>query len=187
MKFIFLFIFLLPMASALAVTPTSLDFGELARGETATREILVINTLSQTHEFRMTGVYSEDFSLDAHEKKKISIILYPVDENDGMHTDVLRVEEVYGDNLVNAVSLPVAYRIRGGAYTNETLNFDSVHMKDPERVAFIVLLGIAAVGAGSYALVYFRKKKKILYTSSQKKKKYGTTNRNGILASKDKH
>lgn len=187
MKILFFFLLLLPMASALAVTPTSLDFGELARGETATREILVINTLSQTHEFRVTGVYSEDFSLDAHEKKKISITLDPVDEDDGMHTDVLRVEEVYGDNLVNAVSLPVVYRIRGGAYTDETLNLDSVQMKDPERVAFIVLFGIAIVGACSYALVSFRKKRKSYIHPRKNKKEHGATSRNGIPASKDKH
>lgn len=150
MKTFFLFLLLLPLAGAVAVTPTSLDYGELARGETVTREILIVNTLPHTQDFQITGMYSDTFSLAAGEKKKISIPLEVVDEENGKHTETLRVEEVYSDTLVNAVSIPVVYRITGGAHTDETFNFDGVTTYNKENILFFVILGIAIVGGGIY-------------------------------------
>ncbi len=149
MKYFFLLLLFLPTVSAVAVTPTSIDFGELERGKVVVREVLVVNTLDTKNEFQVSGVYSDSFSLDAKESKVLEVPLEVVDQEDGKYEDYLRVEEVH-DTLVNAVSIPVVYRVRGGTFTDERLNLHGVDVYDPETISFAIVAALGLLGVGIY-------------------------------------
>ena len=149
MKYIFLFFLFLPMVSAVAVTPTSLDFGEMERGEVSVREVLVVNTLDESNQFIVSGMYTEKFTLGAKESKIIEVTLEVVDQENGRFEDYVRIEEVH-DNVVNAISIPVVYRVRGGKFTDESLNLAGVEVYDPETISFAILAALGLMGVGIY-------------------------------------
>ncbi|MBT3323512.1 hypothetical protein HN681_01585 [archaeon] len=158
MKKIIFFLFLfLPVVSGLAVTPTSLDFGEVSRGEIVVRELLIINNENFPVEFEIEGFYDDSFILFEGESALIDVELKVIDKEDGDYEDYLVVKENYGSNLVNAVSIKVVYRVEGGDFSNENLNLEDVKVGD---YGFSILYGIALVGllgVGSFG--YIRKKK----------------------------
>ncbi|MBL7052038.1 MAG: hypothetical protein ISS01_03020 [Nanoarchaeota archaeon] len=161
MKKIIFFLFLfLPCVSGLAVTPTSLDFGEISRGETVVRELLIINNENFPVEFEIEGFYDNSFILFESESNLVNVELKIIDKEDGDYEDFLVVKENYGSNLVNAVSIKVKYRVEGGDYSNVDLNLENVKVKG---YGFSILYGIALVGllgVGSFGYVRKRKFKK---------------------------
>mgnify|MGYP001615068844 CR=1 FL=1 len=102
MKILFFFFFLLPFAHALAVTPTELDITDGATGK-----VYVYNTFDYEMEFRVSGIYEENFTLPANGVKVLEIqhaSLFP-----GTYEDTLRIEEIYVSGFVNAIEIPVLY------------------------------------------------------------------------------
>ncbi len=158
MKKIILFIFLfLPVVSGLAVTPTSLDFGEISRGEIIVRELLVVNNENFPVEFEIEGFYDDSFILFEGESALVDVELKVIDKEDGDYEDYLVVKENYGSNLVNAVSIKADYRVEGGDFSNVSFNLEDVKVKG---YGFSILYGIALVGllaVGSFG--YLRKRK----------------------------
>ena len=95
MKIIFFLFLFLPCVSALAVTPTTVTVTEDVGAK-----LYVYNTLNQTMDFQIEGIYGENFTLDANTVKTIEI---PAQENGG----VLRIKEIYPQGFVNAIEIPV--------------------------------------------------------------------------------
>ena len=155
MKYFFLFLLLLPSVSAIAVTPTSLDYGEMERNEIVIREILVVNTLDHKNQFQVSGMHTERFYLDAKESKVLEIPLEVVDKDNGKYEDYVRIEEMY-DTMVNAVTIPVVYRVRGGKFTAESLDLHGVDVYNPETISFAILAALGLLGVGIYG---WRRKK----------------------------
>ena len=142
MKYIFLFLFLLPSVSALAVTPTSVDFGEVERGVFIEREILIVNTIGSSVVFNIKGFYEESFTLQENEKRIIKVPLERIDVDDGMYVERLVVEENYGAHITNSVTLPIVFRIKGGEFTNKDLNLEAVEQKKVDKFPWGKIGGI---------------------------------------------
>tara|TARA_Y100000310_G_scaffold310408_1_gene355618 strand:- start:171 stop:662 length:492 start_codon:yes stop_codon:yes gene_type:complete len=159
MRYFFLFLLLLPCVSGLAVTPTSLDYGSLSRGEEVVREILVVNTLDETVAFEVRGFFETSFSLDAREQIVLSLPLYVSDLKDGEYTDTLEIAEVYDTNLVHAVAIPVHYHVSGGAFSNVSLDFSQVDVAKKRNVSLAVVFAGSFLSVCAYGL-YRRKKDK---------------------------
>jgi hypothetical protein len=150
-KIIFFFLLFLPGVSGVAVTPTSLDFGSLARGEEVYRELLVVNNENFPIEYKMSGFYSEEFILFDGESSLVNVKLRIVDQEDGDYTEYLRVEEVYGSNLVNAISVKANYRVSGGDYSSDSLNLEGVEVaKGVPWILGIGVIGLLGIGAFGY-------------------------------------
>ena len=148
-KIIFFFLLFLPFVSGLAVTPTSLDFGSLSRGEEVYRELLVVNNENFPLEFSISGFYSEEFVLFDGESALVDVKLRVIDLEDGDYVEYLRVEEVYGSNLVNAVSVKASYRVDGGDFSSDSLNLEGVKVK--KGIPWFLGLGvIGLLGVGVY-------------------------------------
>ncbi len=103
MKFsFFLFLLLIPSVSALAVTPTSID---LRDGSEA--QLYVYNTLEKEMDFRITGIYSENFTLGPLEEKRIVFSYFG--KNPGSFKSSILVQEIYTSELTNGIEIPVTY------------------------------------------------------------------------------
>lgn len=158
MKYFLFLILFLPMVSGLAVSPTSLDFGEVARGEEVVREVLVVNNEEVKVEYKFVGLYVDSFSLSEGESKVIPVTLEVVDKEDDKYEDMLTIEAHYGSNIVNAVSIPVVYRVSGGSYTKVSFNFDDVKVRGTEWSWLHVVAGVSLLGVGAFS--YHRKRRK---------------------------
>jgi hypothetical protein len=160
MKYVFLFLFLLPMVSALAVTPTSLDFGELERGASAVREVLVVNTETEVLSFRLRGFQEEEFKLEGKESRVITLSFTVGDISDGSYDDVLYIEEVYA-SFSHGVAIPVQYYVKGGDSSDIALDLAGVNVAgsfDMERLSMFIVLGGSLLGVGLYG---WRRRKKL--------------------------
>ena len=153
-KIIFFFFLFLPFVSGLAVTPTSLDFGSLERGSEVYRELLVVNNENFPIEYKISGFYSKEFVLFDGESILVDVRLKAVDLEDGDYSEYLRVEEVYGSNLVNAISVKVNYRVDGGDYSYDSLNLEGVEVAK----GIPWFLGIGVVGLLGVGVYGYRKK-----------------------------
>lgn len=98
MKLFFFFLLFLPCASALAVTPTALTVTD-----TTGATLYVYNTLNETMEFQVKGLYAENFSLKENGVKELSI------PSPGKSGQIL-VQEIYKQGFINAVVIPVDYK-----------------------------------------------------------------------------
>ncbi len=102
MKFFFLFfLFCMPFVSALAVTPTSITLSEENGAQ-----VYVYNTQEQSIDFRVHGIYAENFTLAPYEIKTVSV---PAQTGSPFAQGSLTIEEVYPEGFVNAISIPVSY------------------------------------------------------------------------------
>jgi len=156
-KIIFFLFFLLPLVQAVAVTPTNLDFGVLERGEDVSRELLVVNNGEEKLDYRIRGVYNDDFVLDPGERILLTVKLEVVDKEDGKYEDVIRVEEIVGMNLVNAITIKVKYKVKGGDFSSEYLDFENVKTKKQKFPYLYVVVGVFLLSLGVYGV--FSKKK----------------------------
>tara|TARA_Y100000310_G_scaffold196122_1_gene196135 strand:- start:8 stop:493 length:486 start_codon:yes stop_codon:yes gene_type:complete len=157
MKYIIIFLLFLPMVSGLAVSPTSLDFGEVARGDNVVREVLVVNNEDITVSYEIVGLYADSFSLDVGESVVVPVSLEVVDKDDGKYEDMVTIEAHYGSNIVNAVSIPVVYRVSGGDYSEVSFNFDDVKVKGTEWSWWHIVAGVSLLGVGGFA--YHKRRK----------------------------
>ncbi|MDP3918356.1 MAG: hypothetical protein Q8Q35_00425 [Nanoarchaeota archaeon] len=159
MKYLLFFILLLPTVLGVAVTPTSLDFGEVERGEEVVRELLVINNEDFTKEYK---VGDEEFFLFPGEDRLIPVSLEVVDKEDGKYEEYLKVEEKYSSELVNIVSIRIVYRVNGGKFTDEKLDFSSIKVR--KSFPYMALLsGIGLLGVGIYG--WKRRRQKVYINS----------------------
>ena len=139
MKFFFLFFLLcLPLSSAIAVTPTSITLSEESGAK-----VYVYNTEEHMMQYQVYGVYAENFSLEAHETKMISL-----PAQGGLGKGSLHIEEVYPEGFVNAVSLPVYYSSLGFPQKRDGFS------------PFFFALSLFPVGIAVLGCVYYMFKKK---------------------------
>jgi hypothetical protein len=159
MKYFFLFfLILLPTVTALAITPTEIDFGELERGQTVTRELLIINTLDQKTTITINGIYKDSFVLKPNEKKLLQIPFTPIDKEDGIYKEDLIIQEDYGTNLVNAIRIPVHYKINGGKFSYEDLNLEGIKT-DKRGIPLPFMIGAGSLlTIGTAGIIQKRKK-----------------------------
>ena len=143
MKIFFFFFLLIPMAAALAVTPTSLDISDKSLGK-----LYIYNTLNTTVNFQVHGIYTENFSLEANEVKVLEISYS--EGLPGRHETALRIEEIYENSFVNAIEIPVYY---SGKMQESTKGF-----KNLEKIYLGVSMGLAFFLCAFY--VWKRKRKK---------------------------
>ncbi len=155
MRYLLLFLLMLPSVSAVAVTPTSLDFGGVSRVETTVREVLIVNTLDFPVEYHVSGMYEDRFVLLPKEKRVMNVTLR-ADVDDGMYEDVLQIEEVYGGNLLQGITLPVTYTVRGGDFSDTKFDFAALRINDAETLSKYILLTGGLLGLGIYG---WRRKK----------------------------
>jgi len=137
MKAFLIFLLLLPMASAVAVSPTSLDLGA---GETG--EIHVFNTLDRESVIQTRGVHSENFTLGVNESRVLRISV--AEDFPGRHESVLLVEELYDNGLVNAISIPVSYYGHVPGYSTRTI-FGIPFGKEMFSAGLIAIITILAL------------------------------------------
>lgn len=132
MRSLLVLLLFLPLVGAVAVTPTSLDFTIDAE-----EEIRITNTADGPMYFRLLGVYEDTFLLSGNESKTIVVTR----EN---NEEYLRIEEVYGVNMVNAVELPVFY-------SPEPYTVEKLWYTEPQRVSLLILFGGLFLGLGLFA------------------------------------
>jgi len=132
MKYLILFILLMPLASAVAVTPTMV-----------TDSFLVINNLDEQVEYIITsGSYEEKFSLEKSEKKEISVTNEFAEE-----IYIYELLEVDGLGVVNSIKVLV------NKEESRRLNLDDVIIARNSFPWFWVVFGVLAV----FGCIIYRK------------------------------
>lgn len=101
-KYVLFFILFLPCASAIAVSPTSLDLSDGSEGK-----VYIYNTLETEISIQVDGVYKENFTLAPEEKKILNISVQG--QRPGSYEGQLIIKEVYENGFVNAIAIPVIY------------------------------------------------------------------------------
>jgi hypothetical protein len=155
-KKIFLFILILPMVNALAVSPTTLNLGEIERGEVVNKEVMVVNNLGQDVDILFRGMYYNTYRLDPFEKKVFTVPFKIIDEPDGDYIEYLYIQEELSNAVANAIGIKIEYRVLGGDYSYEAISYES-----PKKNYSIlgILAGVGILGVGIFGYVKKKKKK----------------------------
>jgi len=151
MKFFFIFLLFMPMVSALAVSPTSLNYGYVEDYEV--RDLLVVNNLDEKAEYSLVFNEGESVELNPGEKHIFSIVI-----NSSVYNDrVLYVNEVVEDSsLINSVKIPLKYSVNVEKVVtiNNKVNFEDVKVeevkenvkkRDYAKIIFYSLMGIITI------------------------------------------
>ncbi len=134
MKYLILFFLLLPMVSAVAVSPATIDFNN-------NNEVTIINTLNDKVNINLSGIYSEDFVLDVNEIRKINL-------EDNLDYDYLLIEEGYKNGFINSIKIPV----------NHGENFNEIYIVIPGiLVGGLLTLGVYKIRKRGKKFKYARK------------------------------
>ena len=127
MKYIIIFLLLLlPLTSAIAVTPT-----------TASDSFLVINNLDEKAEYIIkSGVYEKTISLNPNEKIKLNLTSEFSDE-----IYIYEIQKINGLGVINSVKIPVDQE------KDQRLNLDEVKIAKPLSLLWLllILIPIAAI------------------------------------------
>ena len=95
MKYLILFFLLIPFANAIAVSPATIDFNK-------NNELIIINTLNESVDINLNGIYSSEFNLVSGESRKLEL-------EDNLDYDYLLIEEEYNNGFVNSIKIPVKH------------------------------------------------------------------------------
>jgi LPXTG-motif cell wall-anchored protein len=157
-KIIFLFLFLLPSVAALSVSPTTLNLGEIERGEEVVREVMVVNTQDKEIEILFRGMYYETSSLDPYEKKVFDIPFKVIDQENGDYIDYLYIQEEISPNVAQALGIKVSYRVVGGEYSNDEIQFG----EENQSYSIIgILAGLSLLGVGTFGYLKRKRSKNV--------------------------
>lgn len=169
MKWIFLFLLLLPSVSALAVMPTSINLGELQRGDIIEREFQIVNTLDENVDVYINSdkqwISSED-KIKLKDKEKISITIIP-NEEDGIYDGNIFITEVIDNDspfgIVNTIAIPYSLTIKGGRDVVENLDIPKITGKtsgvkigDNSKWVGLVVLIIVIIFGGILLIKSFK-------------------------------
>ncbi|MEA3378654.1 MAG: hypothetical protein U9Q69_03350 [Nanoarchaeota archaeon] len=110
MKYFFIFLFLLPTVSAIAITPIQLDFGDI--NGSAIREIKVYNNLESGADYTISNdIYAEPQTsyLEPQQSTKFRII---IDSEHIPKTKELVIDEIKEDSsIINSIKIPLIFNI----------------------------------------------------------------------------
>jgi len=150
MRYLLIILLLIPMTSAIAVTPTEVY-----------DSFLIINNLEEKADYIIqSGTYEETISLKKGEKTKINLT-----EQFSEEIYIYEIQEINGLGVINSV------KIKKGS-EEQRLNLDSVKISTPLSSLWLLLILIPISGIVTYKL-YRRSSKtsKNKHTNQEKQEK----------------
>lgn len=131
MKIIFFIFCCMPLVNALAVTPTTVTVNDVI-GE----KVYIYNTLNQTMDFEIEGVYADNFTL---QRNAFKIVEIPPQKEGGE----IIVKEIYQEGFINAIAIPVRVQKISSKSTLQSMVLESISV-------FSLLVGLLFLGIFSW-------------------------------------